>query len=1128
MNVERARPVRCPRCQRETPADSVFCERCAARLEITCPACGSDVSRDARFCRKCGGSLVADQPLPAASERMAPPADRSRSRTRGERRHLTVMFCDLVESTVLGERLDPEDLSNVVGAYQDACGAVIERYEGHIARYEGDGLLAYFGFPHAHEDDAERALRSALDILRAMQELNVRLERQPGVRLALRIGVHTGLVVVGQVGVGVQRETIALGHTMNLAARLEGIADSDSVVISDQTLRLVRGVFVTQDLGLHALKGIARPVRAHRVIRPTGLANRLDSADSSGLVPLVGRTHELGLLLERWGLARERQGQVLLLAGEPGIGKSRLVRELRVRLTGERHTWLECAGSAYHQSSAFHPIVALLRQMLGLGLEDAGGEQYATLERELSAAGAPSDAAPLLGDLLSLPPQADQPALALSREAQRRQTLEAIAAWLTARAERRPTVLVVEDLHWIDPSTLELLGVLIGQVARIPLLLLPTFRPTFAPPWTESASVARLTLPPLTRQEAVVMVHSMTGDATFPATLVDHVVDRTDGVPLFVEELTKNVLESGALGERDDRDERTGAAAELAVPSTLQDSLMARLDRLGTAKETAQLAAVLGREFSFELLEAVSPLKPEPLANALQQLTRAELLYQRGVPPRAAYTFKHALIQDTAYQSLLRRARQEYHARVAEVLETRFSELVPAPLEVLAHHHEEAGHLHEAIGYFEQAGELATRRSANLEAIGHLTRGIELTGKLAAGPERDHGEALLQVALGVPLQASKGYADPAVEGAYRRARELCEGCGELTLEFRALWGLFQHHNSRAQLGTAREVASQLLDLGRRADDRSLIMLAHAASGVAHFWSGNPSLAVRDSEEVLARYDPASNGSLAYLYGQDPAVAARAYGGCALAQLGRADLGRRWLEESLDSARQRHNPFDVAFASAFAGIFHAVLGQRALTRARAEEGMAVSTEHGFPLWLGVSRLLRGWSVSGQPDEPRAIEEIRLGMMEQVKTGNQAGGPVGMALLAESYLDAGKLRKALGAVEAGLALSAQTGTGAWDAELHRLRGELRLRDDPPAQDDAERCFRRAVEVANGQDMRTFALRSTIRLARLALARGDRDDARTMLARVHASFTDSFDIPDLVEARTLLEQLPPSPDV
>jgi class 3 adenylate cyclase/predicted ATPase len=1049
-----------------------------------------------------------------------PAVDPSRRRPKGERRHLTVMFCDLVGSTSLGELLDPEDLTSIIRAYQERCATVIERFDGKIARYEGDGLLVYFSYPQAHEDDAERAIRAALDILHAFDKPDSELVPEHGVRLSLRIGIHSGPVVVGEAGSGLQREMMALGHTMNLAARLQGIAEPDTVIVSDQTLRLVRGLFITEDLGTRSLKGIRRPVRAHRILRPSGVSHRLDSAGPAGLVPLVGRENDLSLLLDRWARTCEGHGQVVLLSGEPGIGKSRLVRELRARLPSA-HAWLECRASPYHQSSALYPVIGLLREILELGPDETLDDLRAKLGRELGQVGISSESVPLLMELLSLPLAGDRTPLGLSPELQRRRTLDTLVTWLTGRAARQSTVLVLEDLHWIDPSTLELLGMMIEQVPTTSLLLLPTFRPTFEPPWENRSYVTQLTLAPLTRPEVAVMAQAMAEGKALPPTVVDQLQEKTDGVPLFVEELTKSVLESGVLAERDDRYERRDPSLELAVPATLQDSLMARLDRLGAAKETAQLAAVLGREFTFELLEAVSTSERAALGEALGHLTGAELLYQRGIVPQATYAFKHALIQDTAYHSLLRSVRQRYHGRVAEILETRFPELAKTQLEVLARHHQEAGNVREAIGYRQLAGEEATRRSANLEAIGHLTRGIDLARTLERGQERDQWEALFRVALGVPLQAVKGYADAEVEDSYRRAHELCSGGSDAQLEFRALWGLFQVYNSRAELATAREIAAQLLDLARRAADRILIMLAHAVSGIAHFWGGQPDLALGDADEVLARYDATSDASLAYLYGQDPSVAAWAWGACCHAQLGRADLGRRWTEASLELARRR-NPFDLAFALVLGAIFHVILGQRELARQCADEGMAVSSEHGFPLWFGASRLLRCWSLVGTPGVGRLTDDMRLGMVEQAKTGNQAGAPLAAGFLAEAYLDSGHPKGALGCIEGGLALSEHTGSHVWDAELLRLRAELFLRGDPPAPADAERDFRRAVETARRQGMRTFELRSTIRLAQLALERGERAEARAMLAPLYDAFTEGFDTPDLGEAKALLERL------
>ena len=1028
------------------------------------------------------------------------------------------MFCDLVDSTPLAERLDPEDLTDIIRAYQERCATVIERFDGLIARYEGDGFLAYFGYPQAHEDDAERAIRAGLGILRVLGELNSKIQSQHDERLSLRIGIHSGPVVVGELGGGLQRETIALGHTLNLAARLQGVAQPDTVVVSDQTLHLVSGWFITEDLGPHSLKGIRGAVRAHRVVRPSGMSHRLDSAGPAGLTPLVGRQAELSFLLDRWALTGERHGQVVLLSGEPGIGKSRLVRELRASLLSA-HAWLECRASPYHKSSALHPIAELLREVLDLDPAEAPDEHRRKLTQELGQAGIAPEVVPLFMELLSLPIPSGQAPLGLSPEVRRRRTLDSLVTWLIARAAHQPTVLVLEDLHWIDPSTLELLGMLIDQVPTTSLLLIPTFRPSFEAPWESRSYVTQMTLAPLSRQGVAVMAQAVAAGRDLPAVVLDQLQEKTDGVPLFVEELTKSVLESGALAAPQERHEQSEPA--LAVPASLQDSLMARLDRLGTAKETAQLAAVLGREFTFEVLEAVSTLKQAALGEALARLTRAELLHQRGIRAQAIYVFKHALIQETAYHSLLRSVRQQHHGRIAKILETRFPELAETQLEVLARHHQEAGNVREAMVYCQRAGEQATRRWANLEAIDHLTRGIGLARSLPGGPERDHWESLFQLALGVPLQAVKGYADSGVESSYRRAHELCSGGNDAQLEFRALWGLFQVYNSRAELVTAREIADQSLDLAHRSADRTLVMLAHAVSGVAYFWAGKPGLAVGDAEEVLARYDPSSDASLGYLYGQDPGVAAWAYGGCSQAQLGRAGLGKQWVEASVELARRR-NPFDLAFALVLAAIFHVILGQRALARQCAEEGMAVSAEHGFPLWLGASRLLRAWGLVGTPEAERLTQEMRLGMVEQAKTGNQAAAPMAAGFLAEAYIDVGHVKGALGSIDAGLALSEQSGTHVWDAELIRLRAELALRGDPPEPARAASEFQRAVEVARRQGMRTAELRSTVRLARLAAGRGERAEARAMLAAVYDAFTEGFDTPDLVEARALLDEL------
>jgi class 3 adenylate cyclase/predicted ATPase len=1030
------------------------------------------------------------------------------------------MFCDLVESTELSQRLDPEDLREILRAYQKACAEVIESFGGRIAQYLGDGLLVYFGDPAAHEDDAIRAVSAALRIQQAIPALHTGFAREiPALAelpLRARIAIHTGRVVVGAIG---DRERLAHGDAVNIAARLEGLAEAGEVLISSATRNLLRESFVLEDAGEHALKGVAERARLFKVLRAAGRRGRFPHTTSPRL-PLVGRDPQLAALLALADQARQGAGRLAWLEGEAGIGKSRLVLAMRESLPGDAWTWLECQGSPFRESSAFYPIIELLEAMLDLAADAPAEARAARLRAVLERTTLdPAASLPLFADLLSLPLERAALPSPLTPETQRRLTLAALCDWILAQARKQPAVLVVEDVHWVDPSTLELLALVVDAAAHAPLLVLLVSRPGAEPAWLKRAAPHRLELAGLTEPQAAQMIQGITGARALASGVVDLLVEKADGVPLFVEELTRNALEAG-IGAADRSGDGAGVA-ELAVPSTLEDSLMARLDRLGPAKEVAQVASVLGRRFGTPLLSAVLDTDPASLAPILETLVEADLLHRTD--QEGGLHFRHSLLQDTAYQSLLKRSRQGWHARVAETLKQRFSELTQSQPEVLARHLEGAGALHDAAAYRRRAGELASRRGANTEAIQHLTRGIELVRSLPPGPERDRQEALLELALGVPLQAARGYADPEVRKAYGRTLELTrgwEGPEAASLRFRAVFGLFQHHNSRADIKVSLDLAAQLLELARAEGDRAWSVLGHAASGTAQFWRGEPALSTRDAEQTISLYDPESHGSLAHAYGQDPGVAARGHGSCALAQLGRAELGLAWIENGIERARDAHGPFDLAFALSFAGIFHAILGEHERTRARAEEAMAVSIEHGFPLWLGVSRLLRGWAIAAQGDTSEGIREIRLGMAEQIKTGNQAGAPLGMGMLAETHLRAGDLRRAGDALTLGLTLSEQSGTRLWDAELQRLQGEVLLLQGPAGEAGAVECFERSLATARAHGMRTSELRTALRLARRHLERAETSQARSLLEPRCREFPADVKLPDLVAARSLLE--------
>ena len=867
-----------------------------------------------------------------------------------ERRQLTVLFCDLVDSTPLASQLDPEDLREVVRAYQEVCAKVIARFEGHIAQYLGDGLLVYFGYPLAHEDDAQRAVRAGLGMIEAVGQLNTRLAQERGVQLAVRLGIHTGLVVVGDVGGGSRQEQLALGETPNLAARLQGIAAPNTLVISAATFQLLGGFFACQPLGTPLLKGFAQPLAVYRVLYESMARSRLEAVGSTGWTPLVGREQEVGLLLARWAQVKDGLGQVVLLSGEAGIGKSRLAQVLQAHVAAEPQAWLTpCQCSPYHQHTALYPMIDLLERVaLRFEREESPSQKLDKLEGFLVQYGLPlSEVVPLFATLLSLPLPATYAPRIMTPEQQKQQTLHALRTILLRIAAHQPVLFVMEDVHWVDPTTLEFLALLVDQGPTARILALLTFRPDFTPPWTGRAHLTQMTLPRLPRRQAVEMTGRVAHDKTLPPEVVEQVVAKTDGVPLFVEELTKMVLESGLLQERAGRYELTGPLPPLAIPTTLHDSLMARLDRLATVKGIAQLGATLGREFSYDLLQAVSPWDEGTVRQGLHQLVEAEFLYQRGLPPQATYLFKHALIQDTAYQSLLKSTRQSYHQRIAQVLEERFPATVASQPELLAYHYTEAGLTRLAMPYWQQAGQRAVERSAPVEAISHLTKGLEVLETLPDTPERAQQELDMQITLGPALMATKGQAALDVERTYARARELCQWVGETPQLFPVLWGLWRFYLQRGELHEARELGERLRNLPRGRDDTARLLLAQQALGQTLFFLGESVSARTHLEQAIALYDSEQHHTLAFRYGQDSGVVCRGYLAWDLWLLGYPDQAVQRSHEALARAEEVMHPFSLAFASCFAAALHQFRRDVAAVQEHARATMALATDR----WQG---------------------------------------------------------------------------------------------------------------------------------------------------------------------------------
>jgi predicted ATPase/class 3 adenylate cyclase len=1043
-----------------------------------------------------------------------------------ERRQLTVLFCDLVDSTRLSSQLDPEDYRAVVRAYQEASAAVIQRFDGYIAQYLGDGLLVYFGYPQAHEDDAQRAVHAGLGIVAAMRELNARLEPRHGVRLAVRVGMHTGLVVVGEIGGGNRQENLALGETPNMAARLQGLAAPDTVAISAATFRLVRGYFTAQDLGAHALKGITAAMQVYRILGESAAQSRLDVAGITGLTPLIGRESEVTLLLERWAHSQEGRGQVVLLRGEAGIGKSRLVEVLREHVIGQGATRIAFRCSPYHQNSALHPVIDHLQRFLQWQRDDAPEAKFDTLEQVLRTYRLPlEEVVPLIAALLSVPLPERYLPLNLTPQRQRQKTQEALAAWLLEEAERQPVLAVWEDLHWADPSTLDALGLVLDQVPTVRMLILLTCRPEFQPPWVTRSSLTQITIGHLGHAQVETMITSLTGGKPLPAEVVAQVITKTDGIPLFVEELVKMILESGLVREEADRYVLTGPLPPLAIPSTLHDSLMARLDRLSTARELAQLGAVLGREFVYELLQAVSSLDEVTLLQGLAQSVDAELLYQRGLPPRSRYVFKHALIQDAAYQSLLKSTRQQYHQRIAQVLEAQFPETVETQPELVAHHYTEASLVPRAVPYWQRAGQRAIERSAHVEAIGHLTKGLEVLQVLSDTPERAQQELALQIALGQALLATKGQAAPDVGHAYNRARELCQQVGEAPQLFRVLYGLHSFHIVRAELQTARALSEELLTLAQHIQDSTYLLGAHWTLGGALFCLGEFASACEHWEQSRTLYNPQQHHTYTGLFGWDLGVFGRVWAPHSLWHLGYPDQALAMSREGLALAQKLSHPFSRAVALAYTAMLQQFRREPQAVYEQAETAIALCTEQGFAYYLAWGTTMQGWARVAQGQDEAGLVQMRRGLAALRATGAALRLPYYLALLAEACGQTGQAAEGLALLAEALALVDTTGERWWEAELQRLQGELLLHAECGVQNAelvAEESFQQALAVARRQYARSLELRAAMSLSRLWQRQGKRIEAHQLLAEIYNWFTEGFDTADLQEAKALLEAL------
>ena len=924
-------------------------------------------------------------------------------------------------------------------------------------------------------------------------------------------------------GGGGRHEQLALGETPNVAARLERLAEPDTVVISAMTKRLVEGAFVLEDLGCHSLKGLPEPIVVARVLNPIVTQIDEEPVGAGVVTTLVGRDEEIGLLLRRWEQSKEGFGQVVLINGEPGIGKSALADVLREHVASEGYTRVTYRCSPYHTNSALYPVTTHLQRLWRWERDDSPAKKLAKMEQTLQTTNLPlKEVVPLFAALFSLPlPEERYPPLGLTPQQEKQQTQDTLTAWLLEEAEHQPMLVVYEDLHWADPSTIESIGLIVEQVPTAPLLAVLIFRPQFVPPWPNRSHMTPITLNRLERPQVEAMITQLASGKALPAEVVHYIVTRTDGVPLYVEELTKMLLESDLLREEADHFALAGTLSGLAIPATLQDSLMARLDRLPMVREVAQLGAVLGREFAYEMLKALAAVEESTLQERLGQLVSAELLYQRGRPPNARYIFKHALIQDAAYASLLKRTRQQYHQQTAQMLEAEFPETVEAEPELVAHHYTEAGLNDQAVGYWLQAGKRAAQRSANAEAINHLNRGIEVLMKLPDTVERARMELDLHVTLGPALTAVKGFASLDTERAYARARELCQQVGETPQLFPVLHGLTRFHMLRAELQTTRELAEQLLSLAQRLKDPELLLEAHRVLGPNMLWLGELVLARKHLEQGVALYDPQKHRSHAFVYGQNPAVACLSLAAWPIWGLGYPDQSLRSIHKALTLAQELAHPFSLAYALTWASTVYQLRGELQAVQERAEALIALSTEQGFPFWFAFGTILRGWAMTAQRAGAEGIAQIRQGLVSYRATESELLRPYFLSLLAEAHGKVGQIEEGLALLNEALDTVKRTGERNWEAELHRRNGELLLMVHGQKMVEAEECFRKALDIARRQQAKSLELRAAMSLSRLWQQQGKQGEAYQLLAGIYGWFTEGFDTRDLKEAKVLLEE-------
>jgi class 3 adenylate cyclase len=1051
-------------------------------------------------------------------------ADGYRKGEKAERRRITVMFCDLADSTRLSQDLDPEDLREVIRAYQSAAATVIHKYDGYIAQYLGDGLLVYFGWPKAHENDAERAVLTSLEIVQSIGTiLNPHLRKQANIELTVRLGIHTGLVVVGEMGGDGRFESLATGDTVNIASRLENLADPNSIIISEATHKLVADEFDFESLGARSLKGVIKDTIVYKVLEKKHQVD-MSMADEIKERPfLVWRDEEIGLLNRRWEQAKRSLGQIVLICGAAGIGKSGLVDSIRADVHNASYRCIVIRCSSYHQNSAYYPLINAFERAVNIEQSDSKENKLHKLEQYLHSIGLHMENTfPYLCKLLSIPPGKNYDYYkSIAPQKQKQLTSDAIVSWLFKLAQQYPLLAIWEDLHWADPSTLEVVGYVVDQIPTVPMLAVYTYRPYFVPMWRQHSHITPITLSRLELVQVKALISHWSDRSALPIEVVNHIVDKTDGVPLFIEEMTKMLLESDILRLDGDKYELSGSLDSLAIPDTLQDSLMARLDKLNTAKEIAQLGSVIGREFSYESIETIHTGSKKSLDSGLEELLSTELLYARGRIPNSIYTFKHALVQDAAYNTLLRSSRQKIHLAIAQFIESKRKTIGHNQPELIAHHYTEGLDYVKALEYWLKAGNFAMQNSSHSEAIAHVQRGLQIVDKpLDASTKVDY-ELNLQLALGPSLIATKGFAFDGVGEAYQRARTLALKAGDTERMHAALWGLCSYYITSAQHEEAKQVGADMSKLPTK-ENEGFDIVTNIGLGVSIYSLSSFEESMRHFDIGIPTYKKVHHDLHVRLFSMDMGVFSRSFGSHSAWQSGHIDISLTWSNEALEIAEEVSHPFSRAVSRAYAAMLYQFRLDVSTAQELAASTIALSTEQHFAYYLAWGMIIHGWcvGVGGNPLEGQ--KQIEDGLVMFRATGAKRALPYYLSLLADTQAKSGHVDQAIATIDGAIKEAISINERWWLSELYREKGDYLQLVSPLKVDDAISLYQTALDICKKQGALTQSLRAATHLAKLYSNQNQQQQAIDLLKPVLNAFNEGRNTNDLIVAKELLDSL------